>query len=119
MRIETDIKLGFKDVMFRPKRSTLKSRSQVALERTFKFMHTDHEWTGVPIIAANMDNIAKDIAMATGESLATLAELMQVAPENRGAFNTLLQKNFGRIFTSENVTDTEVLDNISDVTGLI
>ena len=39
MRIEYDIKLGFKDVMFRPKRSTLKSRSQVKLERTYRFLN--------------------------------------------------------------------------------
>lgn len=57
MRIEYDVKLGFKDVMFRPKRSTLKSRSLVSLERTFKFMHTDQEWTGVPVMAANMDTV--------------------------------------------------------------
>jgi GMP reductase len=57
MRIEYDIKLGFKDVMFRPKRSTLKSRSLVSLERTFKFMHTGQTWTGIPIIAANMDTV--------------------------------------------------------------
>ncbi|MCY1720581.1 GMP reductase [Prolixibacteraceae bacterium Z1-6] len=57
MRIEYDIKLGFKDVMFRPKRSTLKSRSLVSLERTFKFMHSDNTWTGVPIMAANMDTV--------------------------------------------------------------
>ncbi len=57
MRIENDIKLGFKDVMFRPKRSTLKSRSLVSLERTFNFMHTDRSWTGIPIMAANMDTV--------------------------------------------------------------
>jgi len=57
MRIEYDVKLGFKDVMFRPKRSTLKSRSLVSLERTFKFMHSDNTWTGVPIMAANMDTV--------------------------------------------------------------
>ena len=57
MRIEYDIKLGFKDVMFRPKRSTLKSRSQVKLERTFRLMHTKTEWTGVPVMAANMDTV--------------------------------------------------------------
>lgn len=57
MRIEYDIKLGFKDVMFRPKRSTLKSRSQVSLERTFKFRNSQKSWTGVPIIAANMDTV--------------------------------------------------------------
>ncbi len=57
MRIEYDIKLGFKDVMFRPKRSTLKSRSLVSLERTFKFMHTGQTWTGIPVMAANMDTV--------------------------------------------------------------
>jgi GMP reductase len=57
MRIENEVKLGFKDVMFRPKRSTLSSRSQVVLERTFKFMHTEIEWTGVPVMAANMDSV--------------------------------------------------------------
>ena len=57
MRIESDIKLGFKDVMFRPKRSTLKSRSQVELKRTFKFLHAKTEWTGVPVMAANMDTV--------------------------------------------------------------
>lgn len=57
MRIEDDIKLGFKDVMFRPKRSTLSSRSQVNLERTFKMMHSDYEWKGIPVMAANMDTV--------------------------------------------------------------
>jgi GMP reductase len=57
MRIEYDVKLGFKDVMFRPKRSTLKSRSMVSLERTFTFMHTGKSWTGIPVMAANMDTV--------------------------------------------------------------
>jgi GMP reductase len=57
MRIEYDIKLGFKDVMFRPKRSTLKSRSQVKLERTFRLLHSKGEWTGLPVMAANMDTV--------------------------------------------------------------
>ncbi len=57
MRIEYEIKLGFKDVMFRPKRSTLKSRSQVDLEREFIFKNSGKKWKGVPIIAANMDTV--------------------------------------------------------------
>lgn len=57
MRIEYDIKLGFKDVMFRPKRSTLKSRSLVSLERNFKFLHSPATWSGIPIMAANMDTV--------------------------------------------------------------
>ncbi|HEY5687496.1 MAG TPA: GMP reductase [Yeosuana sp.] len=57
MRIEYDLKLGFKDVMIRPKRSTLKSRSQVNLERDFKFLHSPHIWEGIPVMAANMDTV--------------------------------------------------------------
>lgn len=57
MRIENDLKLGFKDVMIRPKRSTLKSRSQVSLERNFTFVNSQKKWSGVPIIAANMDTV--------------------------------------------------------------
>ena len=57
MRIENDLKLGFKDVMIRPKRSTLKSRSQVTLEREFTFLHSDVVWKGIPIMAANMDTV--------------------------------------------------------------
>ncbi|WP_413113343.1 GMP reductase [Thaumasiovibrio sp. DFM-14] len=57
MRIEQDLKLGFKDVLFRPKRSTLKSRSQVELTRDFTFKHSGRQWSGVPIIAANMDSV--------------------------------------------------------------
>lgn len=68
MRIEYDIKLGFKDVMFRPKRSTLSSRSQVKLERTFIFKHTGTEWTGIPVMAANMDTVGTfEMALALFE----------------------------------------------------
>ncbi|CAN5893954.1 GMP reductase [soil metagenome] len=57
MRIESDIKLGFKDVMIRPKRSTLKSRAEVSLVRKVRFRHSRSEWEGIPIIAANMDTV--------------------------------------------------------------
>jgi len=57
MRIEPELKLGFKDVLIRPKRSTLKSRSQVELERSFIMKHTQYKWDGVPVIAANMDSV--------------------------------------------------------------
>ena len=55
MRIEPDPKLTFDDVLIRPKRSTLVSRSDVDLEREFKFRHTEQTWMGIPIVAANMD----------------------------------------------------------------
>ena len=57
MHIDSDIKLGFKDVMLRPKRSTLSSRSEVSLNRKFKFLHGGKDWEGIPIMAANMDTV--------------------------------------------------------------
>ena len=57
MRIENEIKLDFKDVLIRPKRSTLASRREVDLQRTYTFRHSKTEWTGVPIMAANMDGV--------------------------------------------------------------
>ena len=66
MRLETDVKLDYKDVLIRPKRSTLKSRSQVRLERKFTFRNyeppfphniEDHHYEGIPIMAANMDGV--------------------------------------------------------------
>lgn len=57
MHIESDIKLGFKDVMLRPKRSTLSSRSEVSLLRKFQFRNAKAGWEGVPVIAANMDTV--------------------------------------------------------------
>jgi GMP reductase len=66
MRIDQDVKLDYKDVLIRPKRSTLKSRKQVQLERRFTFRNfepdfpenvKDEHYRGVPIMAANMDGV--------------------------------------------------------------
>lgn len=54
MRIDNEIKLDYSDVLLRPKRSTMVSRKDVNLERTFKFYHSPKVWTGVPIMTANM-----------------------------------------------------------------
>lgn len=57
MRIEEDVKLDYSDVLIRPKRSTLKSRSQVRLERKFTFRNSKHLYEGIPIMASNMDGV--------------------------------------------------------------
>ena len=66
MRLEEDIKLDYKDVLIRPKRSTLKSRSEVSLGRRTKFRNyeppfphniEDYHYDGIPIMAANMDGV--------------------------------------------------------------
>jgi len=55
MKILDDTKLDFSDVLLLPKRSQYSSRSEVSLERTFKFKYSTYSWTGVPIIVSNMD----------------------------------------------------------------
>lgn len=75
-RLDSDVKLDFKDVLVRPKRSTLKSRAdvsniirklhlhrlilvcfQVSLHREFTFRNSKHKYNGIPIIASNMDTV--------------------------------------------------------------
>jgi GMP reductase len=62
MHIEESVKLDFKDVLIRPKRSTLTSRLEVDINREFIFRHSGTRYHGIPIIAANMD-VTGTIAM--------------------------------------------------------
>jgi len=63
MRIEEEIKLDYSDVLFRPKRSTLKSRKDVDLNRKYTFKYSKLSWKGIPIIASNMDGVGEiDVA---------------------------------------------------------
>lgn len=55
-KIEYGMKLDFSNVLIRPKRSTINSRSEVDLKRCFKFKYSPLEWIGTPIISANMDS---------------------------------------------------------------
>ena len=57
MRIENEVKLDYKDVLIRPKRSVLRSRKQVILRREYTFRNSEQSWTGIPIMAANMDGV--------------------------------------------------------------
>ena len=57
MKIDNNPKLDFNNVLIRPKRTTLNSRSEVNLSREFIFPHSKKKWKGVPIVAANMDTI--------------------------------------------------------------
>mgnify|MGYP003670297580 FL=1 len=76
MRIDQDVKLDYKDVLIRPKRSTLSSRKEVQLERKFTFRnytpyvatdvlpegypagpYVEEHYRGVPIMASNMDGV--------------------------------------------------------------
>ncbi len=62
-------------------------------------------------VRANMDNLAKDMAMGRGESLETFAELLNIPAENRGHFYQKMQQNFQVIFPSEQVVLADVVDS--------
>lgn len=68
-------------------------------------------------VRANLDDLAKDIAAGRGESLSTLAELMNVPAADREAFYGNLQANFGTIFPSEGVEYAHVVDAIVAVSS--
>lgn len=55
MKIEESIKLDFSDVLIKPKRSTLTSRKDADINRTFNFKYSSRSWTGIPVISSNMD----------------------------------------------------------------
>src|SRR4051812_43543812 len=57
MHIDNEIKLDFKDVLIRPKRSALPSRAEVDITRKFSFKHSANSYSGVPVIASNMDTV--------------------------------------------------------------
>ena len=57
MRIENEVLLDFNDVLIRPKRSTLKTRRDVDLNRSYIFRHSGGTFSGVPIMASNMDGV--------------------------------------------------------------
>lgn len=63
-------------------------------------------------VASNMDKLAKDVAMGQGESLDTLAELLEIKKDQRAGIYAKLQQNFANIFPSEKVQMADVVDGI-------
>jgi len=116
MRIEYDIKLGFKDVMIRPKRSTLKSRSQVSLQRDFQFLHSKSKWQGIPIMAANMDTVGTfEMALALSQKGLFTAIHKHYPDSDWNTFSTHAPKgieNYIAISTGTGSKDSEKLASI-------
>lgn len=71
-KIINETKLDFDDVLIRPKRSTLKSRSDVDLVRSFKFAHSPRKLNCVPIMVANMDTVG---TISMGQSVSSLSSI--------------------------------------------
>ncbi len=68
-------------------------------------------------LVANMDNLARDIAMGRGETLDAFAELLSIPTEKRPEFYSQLQSGFAKIFTSPGVQMASVMDNVSAVSS--
>lgn len=73
-KIINETKLDFDDVLIVPQRSTLTSRSDINLERTFHFYHSPRIWTGIPIMCANMSfcSFQMAIGLASHKMIACL-----------------------------------------------
>ncbi len=110
MRIEADTKLDYKDVLIRPKRSTLTSRSEVNISRTFAFKDSGQTLTTVPIIAANMDGVGT-MAMARAffphKMLVALHKYYEL-PQLRTFFNSLKPAEAPYVFYTMGIKDTDV-----------
>lgn len=121
MRIEYDVKLDFKDVLIRPKRSVLKSRSEVLLDREFRFKNSNAKWRGVPIIAANMDHtgtFAMAKALAEHHLLTAIDKFIPVSEWH--AFKTKHPDIIPHCFASIGIAehDFEKLNEIVKATNL-
>ncbi|MFZ6843740.1 GMP reductase [Undibacterium sp. RuTC16W] len=107
MHIEESLKLDFKDVLIRPKRSTLTSRSQVELQREFVFHHSRQTYHGIPIIAANMDSTGTlEMAHALGEHQLSVALHKHYDEETLVSYFTSLQKK-STAFYSMGITQAD------------
>jgi GMP reductase len=72
MRIDNDPKLDFDDVLIRPKRSEAPSRSTVELRRQYRFLNSERSWSGIPLVASNMDSIGTEaMARSLGPEMMT------------------------------------------------
>lgn len=80
MRIEQDIKLDFSDVLLKPKRSEIRSRKEINLNRTFHFKYSAFETKCIPIISSNM-------ASVTNPEVAKIMDkhgMLSCAPKHQG-----------------------------------
>lgn len=109
MRIEEDVKLDFKDVLIRPKRSTLASRKEVDISRQFTFRWSGKTYDGVPVIAANMDGVG---TMDMARAFAKTGQGMTVAIHKHYKLDALLdfykKEGSRNVWYSIGVTDADV-----------
>lgn len=117
MKILDDVKLDFNDVLLLPKRSRYSSRSEVSLERTFRFKYSPMVWTGVPIIVSNMDTTGTiEMALALqSHKMITCLHKYYTAEDILNA-GSVLDKNYYAVSTGIGEKD---LDRLADIMSKI
>lgn len=115
-KIINEIKLDFDDVLIRPKRSILKSRSEVNLIRSFKFAHSSRELSCTPIAIANMDTVG---TISMGKALLPFNAITclhkHYSPEELISFYTnksIENKNLVFYSTGTSYADIQKLTNV-------
>ena len=117
MRIEQEIKLDYKDVLFRPKRSILSSRKEIDLFRSFPFKWSGTEWSGIPIVAANMDSTGT-FEMANALSKSSLLTCLHKHYNNHDILDFFKRtKNYNFATISSGISEEE-LNNLSVILSL-
>src|ERR1700752_3760783 len=100
MHIEHEVKLDFKDVLIRPKRSTLTSRADVQIEREYRFRHGAAPYQGIPIVAANMDTTGTiEMALALERQGLSVALHKHYEPARYLEFFRALQRKSAALFS--------------------
>jgi GMP reductase len=100
MRIEEETKLDYKDVLIRPKRSTLTSRKDIELKRKFEFKYSDKIFELIPIMTANMEGVGTiEMAKALLKSkMMTALDKHYPLPKLKKFFDDLSEDDSRHIF---------------------
>ena len=120
MHIEHELKLDFKDVLIRPKRSTLTSRSDVDISREFVFRHAPVPYSGIPIVAANMDSTGTfEMARALEKAGLSTALHKHYSVEEYVAFFRSLERKSAAFYSmgiskSDEAKFTQVMEQAGD-----
>jgi len=115
MKILDDVKLDFSDVLLIPKRSQYSSRSEVSLERTFKFKYSTYSWTGVPIMVSNMDTTGTiEMAFEMQKHKVITCLHKYYTAEDLKKYNGKLNTNYYAVSTGIGEKDLENLDKIME-----
>src|SRR5690554_2131689 len=65
-------------------------------------------WRTAMYIDNNMNKLARDMSVGEGESIDSLASLLEMQAEDKEVFSNAVQENFGRIFPTATIGSEEV-----------